>query len=173
MRQKPEIRKCIVCGKEFKFYNANRPKELGHKGLYCSMDCYHKDRWGSTGKCIQCGKPAKIKFCSDRCRKDYWNEHGYQKHKLKWTWQYKIDLMIELGGKCSECGCNDIRVLDIHHIDPSKKIIPPNKQWTWSRRIKDWKANKGNLKLLCSNCHRIHTWIERGFGDVLDYHNLS
>ena len=70
----------------------------------------------------------------------------------------------KLGGKCVKCGINDIRVLDINHKDPTKKERPKDGKYNWTRRFKEWNKNIGNIELLCSNCHRIHTWKQRNFG---------
>lgn len=72
--------------------------------------------------------------------------------------------MEKLGSKCVECGINDIRVLDIHHKDMSKKFIPAGRKFNWHRRLKDWKSDITNIELLCANCHRIHTWEQMQYG---------
>ena len=152
-------RKCKRCGKVF----ISDPR---FKAEYCSMSCYHKARWNFTGKCKTCGKPVNSKavYCSDRCRKDYWNKNGYRIHKKNKIWERKIELIKKLGEKCVKCGIFDIRVLDIHHKDHTKKIRPKDGAYTWSRRLKDWEKNIDTIELLCANCHRIHTWQERKFG---------
>ena len=142
---------CAKCGKEFK-YRPYRPAK------YCSRKCYLEARFYVGGKCIVCGKKARILYCSEVCRKKYWNKHGYAKHKKKYYWDKKISIIKTLGNKCSECGNNDIRVLDINHIDRLQKKRPSHGTYTWSWRLKEWKGNMKNLELLCANCHRIHTW---------------
>ena len=155
---------CEFCGKEFDPGKRQRP---GAKVKYCNLTCYHAHRWGYTGVCHNCGKKAKTKFCTPECQKDFWNKNGYDLKKKGRYWKRKISLLKELGGKCVRCGIDDIRVLDIHHIDPSKKVTPEKRVYNWTRRFKDWEANKGNLEILCSNCHRIQTWIERDFGETI------
>lgn len=154
---------CQKCGKEFEVpYSETYRRKAGVK--YCSMACYQAARWGYNGKCQNCGKPTNTKFCSNECQKEYWNKHGYELQKKNRYWERKIELIKSLGGKCVVCGNDDIRVLDIHHIDQSKKIVPKNRQYAWTRRFKDWEANRGNLEILCANCHRIHTWEQMGYG---------
>lgn len=152
---------CKFCGKEFD----PRKQRRKSNAKYCNMACYHADRWGYTGNCHNCGKPAKTKYCTPECQKDYWNKNGYQLGAKGRYWKRKINLIKSLGGKCVICGNNDIRVLDIHHINSEKKKIPKDKMYNWTRRFRDWEANDGNLEILCANCHRIHTWNDRGFGD--------
>ena len=147
--------KCEVCKKDFRIFPYRRAK-------YCSMKCYLLARWG-TGLCKQCRKPSKYRFCSDRCRKDYWNENDWGIKKKNY-WIKKKALIESLGGKCVKCGESDFRVLDINHIDRNKKKKAFKGQYNWGRRFQDWDKNKGNLELLCANCHRKHTWEQMKYG---------
>ena len=154
--------KCKYCNKEFKLWKgANKH----YKGLYCSLSCYHKARWKSKGICKYCGKKTKQPlYCSDKCRKDYWNKNGYALLTKKRVWARKTELIKKLGSKCIKCGISDIRVLDINHKDPSKKERPKDRKYNWTRRFKEWNKNFNNIELLCANCHRILTWQQRNFG---------
>ena len=156
-RRNGRIHTCIVCGTTF-----YRPKQKDSV-VYCSQSCYLKHRWQQDGVCKECGKPSNTRFCSRLCQKAYWNKHGYLAYKHSAIWNRKLKLISDLGGECIRCGNNDPRVLDIHHKDPNGKVRPKEGAWTWSRRFKDWEANKGNLELLCANCHRIATWKQRAF----------
>ena len=97
------------------------------------------------------------KFCSNICQSRYWRSQ-YHSSKKKKIWQQKLEIIRLLGGKCTKCDEVDIRVLDINHIDRSKKIRPEKGRYTWSFRLKEWKDNMSNIELLCANCHRKHTW---------------
>lgn len=63
-----------------------------------------------------------------------------------------------LGGKCQKCGYNYyIGALDVHHLNPEEK----DDDWKISLTSWSWKQietfindNKGDIVLLCSNCHR-------------------
>ena len=158
--EKSVTKQCQNCGNDFRA----RPRSI-RKGnaKYCGMTCYHAARWGHNGKCANCGEAASTKFCSPNCQKDYWNKNGYVRHSQR-IWERKIELINSLGGKCSKCGNDDVRVLDINHIDRSKKRQPKKKQYSWHIRFRDWAENKGNLEILCVNCHRIHTWEQMGYG---------
>lgn len=154
--------KCIHCGKEFKFKKTTNEK---YKGLYCGMVCYHNHRWGSKGVCRNCGKKTQQPiYCSANCRRDYWNKNDYKLNKKQRNWKRKFIIIEKLGSQCKKCGITDIRVLDIHHKDHTKKIRPKDKHYIWSRRLKDWESNINTIELLCANCHRIHTWKQRNFG---------
>lgn len=147
---------CGVCGKRF------IPSHK--KQRYCSQKCYLSLRFANNHKCKQCGKHSEYSFCSDRCRKDYWNKNGYKTHTKKRFWKQKTDILNKLGGKCIVCGENDFRLLDIDHIDKHKKKMFKNHQYTNTRRLKEWKENMDNLRLLCVKCHRLRTWEQQGYG---------
>jgi 5-methylcytosine-specific restriction endonuclease McrA len=113
-----------------------------------------------------CNKPIKDKavYCSVQCRRNYWNKNDYHLLKKKRIWVKKEELIKRLGGQCKKCGITDMRVLDINHIDRSKKIRPKKGRYSWGHRFKEWLKNIDNLELLCANCHRIHTWEQMNYG---------
>lgn len=157
--------KCITCGKSFKV----KPYR-SDSAQFCSRKCYMANRWADnrTGKCRTCGKSTKTTYCSDQCLQDYWNKTDYHERKKPKYWKQKIELIKALGGQCATCGTKDIRVLDLHHIDPSKKVKATKNHWTWLSRFKDWKANNDNLEILCANCHRVHTFEQMGYANGID-----
>jgi len=55
--------------------------------------------------------------------------------------------------KCNSCGEKDIRCLDFHHIDPSKKdfTVGAMHHFYSFKRIK---KEIEKCEVLCSNCHR-------------------
>ena len=155
--KKCSIKKCIVCG--------SKCHEKANK--YCSMGCYKKHRFGKgESVCVVCGGNLgnNARFCSAKCRKDYWNKNDYVLNKKQKMRDRKDAIIKALGGKCVNCGISDVRVLDINHIDRHKKGMAPNRQFTTARRLKEWSKNLSNLELLCANCHRIHTWEQMGYG---------
>ena len=150
-----KTKKCEKCNKDFRIFKKR-------EGRYCSRVCYLQTRWGAR-VCRLCGKASITRFCSDKCRKDFWNKNDYLIFKKKYHWEKKLAILQDLGGKCVQCGNDDIRVLDIDHIDSTKKKRPKT-TYTWSYRIKEWQANMENLRLLCANCHRIRTWEQMNYG---------
>lgn len=161
MRQKTQVeRTCEHCGNTFQIH-AYRIKN--GTGKFCGQACYLAHRWGKKQPCKNCGKESEYRFCNEYCRQDYWNKNSFAIHKKPRNWEKKFALINELGGKCVICGETDYRVLDIDHIDPSTKLLERKKSGNWINRFKDWESNKGNLRLLCANCHRIHTWEQMGY----------
>lgn len=65
------------------------------------------------------------------------------------------------GGRCQECGYNKSSVaLDFHHRDPTEKrrtvshLLGVNQPWAWEAAVEE----ATRCDLLCSNCHREHTY---------------
>lgn len=159
---KCRIKNCPICGKKFKTFRCYEKRMTGN---YCGQACYLESRWGKRKSCLECsGAIGKgNKFCSRRCLADFHNRAQYPA-KMAALWKRKMAVISGLGGKCRSCGISDIRVLDINHLDRSKKETRKDRQYITSRRLKDWEKNKTNIELLCANCHRIHTWKQMGYG---------
>lgn len=63
-----------------------------------------------------------------------------------------------LGGKCVWCGDDDPENLEFNHIDPYEKVQHVTK--TLNKKYwKDSLAEIDKCELLCSRCHKIHTFI--------------
>lgn len=130
------------------------------KSVFCSKTCQSKHKYKTQDNCDYCDTPCETKYCKEECeRKAKQRRSKLLKKRDKAFWASKIKIVNELGNKCSSCGTDNYKVLDIDHIDRSKK-----KMGTFGRyRLADWERNKGNLRLLCSNCHRIRSWDQLGW----------
>jgi len=117
---------------------------------YCSHSCYLKKRWGNKNKCIECGKDHPTRFCSKKC---FYRFHG--RRVVLRARQDRLEIIIQLGGKCVACGFSDVRALDIDHVDRARKF--KMKSYPLQRRVSDWKKNIEHIQILCANCHRIDT----------------
>jgi predicted PolB exonuclease-like 3'-5' exonuclease len=73
--------------------------------------------------------------------------------------QFILEQKIGLYGK--RCGNDNVRVLDFHHLDKSKKEISVfqivYKGWGKERILQEI----AKCEVLCANCHRILHWEER------------
>lgn len=104
--------------------------------------------------CANCGieinkRPAEIKrsktgnsYCSKSCSNSNNNRlfrQGENNPNFKnGIRTYRSKKLREVEGKCERCGIDDIRVLEVHHIDKNRH------------------NNKSeNLRVLCANCHLI------------------
>jgi hypothetical protein len=152
MRKAPTYT-CAHCGDSF----WRRLTGSGATPRYCGMACYQTARWGTSGACRHCGEPSTTRFCNKWCQREYWqarDKHRAPKRR-KQVWAEKCAFVKRLGGQCVKCGNNDMRVLDVDHIDPKKKRKPRNT--TIPVRLALWRREVNNLQLLCANCHRIKT----------------
>lgn len=67
-------------------------------------------------------------------------------------WAKKIRAIEHLGNKCSNCDCNDVRLMEFHHIDNNKETaIADILDHSWSNII----LELDKCVLLCKNCHRV------------------
>lgn len=151
---------CNECSEKFSVY--------GKRSLiakFCSMKCYISNRWDNGKSCLECGKDIIGKrFCTDECRISYWNKRAsaYGEKRRKKYWKEKIAILDSLGGKCVQCGNSDVRVLDLDHIDSSKKQYKSEyRSAKTPLRLRLWREEIKNLQILCANCHRIKTHEEQ------------
>lgn len=84
----------------------------------------------------------------------------YLRRKARYDAQQR-EIIASLGGRCARCDITDPRVLEIDHIDGSKKLRPPHRNYSTPVRVKLWAREMDNLQVLCANCHRIKTWEDR------------
>lgn len=155
-RQSHVSKKCLCCETMFSVH-AYRAESA----LYCSRPCYRTHRFKCAPECAQCGGKtvSGSRYCSDSCRKSYWlaRENLRRPERRQKQWDQKLAFLKTLGGACVACGIADPRVLEIDHIDPAKKIRPKDGHYTTQRRLSYWRREKGNVQILCANCHRLKT----------------
>ena len=95
-------------------------------------------------KCNNCYIQNGFNFCN-RCRNTNDKSKNKKRNDVK---RFKE----ELGGKCVDCGFNELFYLEFDHINPNDKTI----QITRSPKSK-WLEEKHKLELRCGRCHRIKT----------------
>lgn len=67
----------------------------------------------------------------------------------------KVKLILEMGGKCSNCEYDkNIAALDLHHVNPSEKKHHPSRSLRLNEETTKKEFNK--CIILCSSCHQIH-----------------
>ena len=127
--------------------------ELG-QGVHLDKTCKHCGITSDVCKFPSTGWKNGKQYRKNICMKCY-SEHvkkPLRKEALDWY------LDLKKGMKCKECGNNDIRVLDFHHLDRELK------EFNISDAVR---VGVGKEKLLeeiakcdclCANCHRIETW---------------
>jgi hypothetical protein len=68
-----------------------------------------------------------------------------------------IELKLKLGGKCVDCGNDDLEILEFDHIDPNEKINCVRRIYNKQGVIDE--ANKCELR--CVNCHFKKTFSQK------------
>ena len=97
--------------------------------------------------------------------KEWWKKHpertyDYMKRYFAKVGTYRDKLVKILGTKCAECGCSDMRCLQIDHINNDgyndrKRFKTINSFYIFY--VKHPKEAKKQLQILCANCN----WIKR------------
>lgn len=153
------IIKCDFCGKEFDkpTQQVKQSRKRGYK-MYCSPMCRYKGgRIQCT--CANCGKelwktPSEIKrsktgnvFCDKSCACSYNNSH-FRTNENNPNWKggrvgantHIILARRNYQQKCAICGCDDLDMLEVHHIDMNHE-----------------NNEMDNLIILCANHHaKVH-----------------
>lgn len=66
---------------------------------------------------------------------------------------------------CVDCGERDICVLEADHVDPRQKVVEISKLLQGSRKDL-YLAERDKTRVLCVNCHRIHTYNQGDWGEI-------
>lgn len=80
-----------------------------------------------------------------------------RKREIQQKYKVKSQVFKKLGGRCQRCGIDDIRVLQVDHVNGSG--IQDRKKgngYSYYRRIRD--DISGKYQLLCANCNWIKRW---------------
>ena len=151
--------KCKQCDSDF--YVKLSHQKLGY-GIYCSTKCRGEgSRTGKLVNCSMCNKdvwktPRDLKrskseklFCSKSCQTKWRNELFSGENHTNWQggeYIYRDKQLKSNRAKiCVKCKNDDVRILDVHHIDENRK-----------------NQDLENLVWLCRNCHfLVHNYNEK------------
>ena len=137
-----EANKESIRKKQQKYAEANREKHRERAKQYAkghreqARQKASKYYWGHREKCLLAGRNRRDKV--------------------------KTTVFELLGGKCRRCGNNDIRVLQVNHINgggtKDKHLISRNLY----KKIASGERVAGDFNLLCANCNVLYEY-ERGY----------
>ena len=65
--------------------------------------------------------------------------------------------------QCIECGFDNSIALDFDHVNPDQKTLAVSEMANTSYSIQRIKQEIRKCRILCSNCHRIHTYTQMGY----------
>ncbi len=112
--------------------------------------------------------------CYKAHRSTYYKEH-YQKYHEKYLLRAKLRheglrnahrafMLTYMSDKaCVICGEVDIRVLELDHLDPSKKKFSVSQAAARGFNIEDVVLEIKKCRVLCANCHKKHTAQQMGW----------
>jgi len=97
-------------------------------------------------------------YCSKNCK----SKAAVSRHRRS----YKEALVEMHGGRCVDCGFEGPPFMfDFDHRDPEQKLFALSGQMTnWTKAERDAEAEKCDL--VCANCHRRRTHLQRCPGCV-------
>lgn len=97
----------------------------------------------------------------------------YVKSKMKRRNRLRIEyLELKKSLKCKFCGNCDFRVLDFHHRNAKEKDFNVADAIRRGFSMEKIKREIAKCDVLCSNCHRIETWLER-HPDIAFLHKIG
>ena len=126
--------------------------------LPCNLHCQDNLIECKKTKCNNCYVPNVKNYC-ERCRLRAHNSKNKRRIQL-------LEFKQELGGKCIDCGFDELFYLEFDHKDPNKKQI----QITRSKES-EWIKEKDNLELRCGRCHRIKSRDQLGHSNAKERYN--
>ena len=92
------------------------------------------------------------------------NRDEIRSKRFSQTWQYRLEVkkkaVDKLGGRCVDCGIDELDVLEIDHIVPCGSRREGSGTMFY-RQIMNGKVQLENLQILCGNCHNRKTAKER------------
>jgi hypothetical protein len=82
------------------------------------------------------------------------------------TRDWRIRVLKILGNKCSNCGCDDLRMLEINHLKIGKSGRPKLHGGSsgFYLKILDGRIPKEDLDVRCRVCNALH-YCQKKFGD--------
>lgn len=95
-------------------------------------------------------------------RRRYRQTEQYKQRKSRWETVYnnsiRTQLVQLLGPRCVECGLDDIRLLDLHHIHndgKEERKMFGYENAMWSHHTKNLDVAQTRLQVLCKNHHAL------------------
>jgi len=137
--------KCRDCG-----------EELTKENWYLCFKKQHRKQCRNCAKIYTKQWKKKNPEKYERQRKNFYERHrNYIREKKR---ERKAKFVEMLGGRCQNSTCSVeggyercIAALEFHHLDPKMK---EKEDQSWQGPGFEEEIKKGNIQLLCANCHR-------------------
>lgn len=84
-----------------------------------------------------------------------WCKFCHRKQTRGTAREARKNFILELGGKCEKCGFDDLRALQIDHINGDGYSDPYREMSTSAKFYQFVRENRDRFQLLCANCNTI------------------
>ena len=157
----------VVEGKKTCQYHLDYQKRYRQEGR---AKPYERHVWDGVSCLIPtCNNPSAPgrRLCQDHL--DYQakyrrnNLEKYRAANLRSNGRLKAEAIAAYGGKCVVCGETDPIVLQVDHINGRNKGEAKRSGVNELRRLKVLGFPKGDIQLLCANCHTRKTYSQLGY----------
>ena len=140
-----KMKTCSKCGCEKPLSKFNvADKTVGRVSSYCkTCNIEYKKAYYETNK-----QRLLVK------------NRNYRKHRRTEAVDYLSKYLSEKA--CEICGINDIRVLEFDHLNPADKSGTVSTMIKNVCSLDEIKSEVSKCRVLCCNCHRIHTGEQNG-----------
>ena len=85
------------------------------------------------------------------------SKKGRMDRNREYVWRYLEE------HPCVECGASDPRVLEFDHLDRTTKKHSIGNMLNCTYGLDNIKAEIAKCRVLCANCHRVHTYTQLGW----------
>jgi hypothetical protein len=100
------------------------------------------------------GTKKGISYKRHKCNECFKSDKQKQREKVRlWYVEHKKSLF------CADCGNNDYRVLEFHHLNDKKFNVSAG--ISARRSVEIIKKEIEKCEVLCANCHRIRTFVNK------------
>ncbi len=158
-------RQCLYCGEIREEYlcldhvnnDGYEYRNKNIKGWYTGAGWLKRNSWPNNVVQILCYNCNQKKYLK-RFKKD-----SYSRITLYWQ-RIKLSVKEKYGNKCAVCGCNDIEILQLDHVNgggnAERRELGKGRKGVGARKIYKKLYDEPNTlpeyRLLCSNCNMVH-----------------
>ena len=111
-----------------------------------------KYRKSAKAKALRAMKPKKYRSRQAISRR--WKKRGLQDRAKAQV--LRAEILIALGGTCAQCTWNDVRALQIDHVQGDGRLERSRRAGYYRKILRSIRSNEGKYQLLCAN----HNWIK-------------
>ena len=94
-------------------------------------------------------------------KKEYWKKHKeyYKKHSHAWYEEFRLKTLNTISNNnpvCVQCGCDDIRMLEINHVNGGGCQETKGGTYNFYASIVNGTRKIDDLEILCGLCHSLY-----------------